>query len=66
MYTTTEAKVVKNYAIALWIVDITHVAVTAYGLGPKRTLDFMNWNPMTVGNVGITVRKFSVYLFKSS
>lgn len=55
LYTTTEAKVVRNYAIALWIVDITHIVVTAYGLGMERTLDVGNWNSMTWGNVGITV-----------
>lgn len=55
LYTTTEAKVVRNYALALWIVDITHIIVTAYGLGLKRTLDVAAWNPMTWGNVGVTV-----------
>lgn len=55
LYTTTEAKVVKNYVVALWIVDITHIGVTAYGLGIERTLDVANWNSMTWGNVGITV-----------
>lgn len=49
--TTTEAKVVRNYAIALWIADITHVSVSAYGLGIERTLDIANWNPLVSLNV---------------
>lgn len=55
LYSTTEAKVVKNYVIALWIIDITHIAVTAYGLGYERSIDVANWNSMTWGNVGVTV-----------
>lgn len=46
LYTTTEAKVVRNYAIALWIIDITHVGVTMHGLGVQKVFDIVNWNPL--------------------
>jgi hypothetical protein len=55
LYTTTEARVVRNYVIALWTIDITHIAVSVYGLGIERTLDVANWNPMTWGNIAVTV-----------
>lgn len=31
LYSTTEAKVVRNYVIALWIADIGHVASKSLG-----------------------------------
>ncbi|KAI1398852.1 hypothetical protein F4819DRAFT_467194 [Hypoxylon fuscum] len=54
LYTTTELKVVRNYLIALWIADISHVGVTCYLLGPDRALDVGSWNAVTWGNVGFT------------
>ena len=36
LYTTTEAKVVRNYLIALWIADIGHVAATLLGFGAEE------------------------------
>ena len=36
LYTTTEAKVVRNYVIALWLADIGHVAVTGYVMEYER------------------------------
>ena len=55
LYTTTEAKVVRNYVIALLIADIGHVAVTCHVMGYERTLDVANWNAMAWGNIGATV-----------
>jgi hypothetical protein len=55
LYTTTEAKVVRNYAIALWLADIGHVAITCYVMGYERVVDFANWNAMAWGNIGSTV-----------
>jgi hypothetical protein len=56
LYTTTEAKVVRNYVIALWLADISHVAITCYIMEYERMVDVANWNPMTWGNIGATVR----------
>ncbi|RDW77417.1 hypothetical protein BP6252_05470 [Coleophoma cylindrospora] len=58
LYTTTEAKVVRNYVIALWIADIGHVAATYYVLGYETFMDIANWNAMTWGNVGATAFLF--------
>lgn len=55
LYSTTEAKVVRNYLVALWIADIGHVAATCYVLEYERVVDIAKWNSMTWGNVGVTV-----------
>lgn len=55
LYSTTEAKVVRNYVIALWIADIGHVAITCYGMEYAKLADIANWNPMTWGNIAATV-----------
>jgi hypothetical protein len=47
LYSTTEPKVVRNYVIALWLADISHVAITCVGMEYDRLVDFANWNPMT-------------------
>jgi hypothetical protein len=52
---TTEPKVVRNYVIALWLADITHVLITGFGLGMARVMDVASWNSMTWGNIGATV-----------
>ncbi|OTA56815.1 hypothetical protein K449DRAFT_468111 [Hypoxylon sp. EC38] len=54
LYTTGELKVVRNYLIALWIADISHVGVTCWLLGYDRTVDVGSWNAVTWGNVGFT------------
>ncbi|KAI1411379.1 hypothetical protein F5Y13DRAFT_165596 [Hypoxylon sp. FL1857] len=54
LYTTSELKVVRNYLIALWIADISHVGVTCWLLGYDRTVDVGSWNAVTWGNVGFT------------
>lgn len=56
LYTTTEAQVVRNYVIALWLADIGHIAITGYVMGYDKFMDFANYNPTTWGNVGATVR----------
>jgi hypothetical protein len=61
LYTTKERAVVKNYVIALWVVDITHIIITAYGVGVEKSLDIPRWNAMTWGNLGVTVRPFFGY-----
>jgi hypothetical protein len=58
LYTTTEAKTVRNYLIALWLADIGHVAVTCYVMEYERMVDFANWNAMAWGNIGATVSIF--------
>ncbi|KAL3420207.1 hypothetical protein PVAG01_08706 [Phlyctema vagabunda] len=58
LYTTTEAKVVRNYVVALWVADIGHVVVTAQVLGYDSLVDIGSWNSMTWGNVGVTVFLF--------
>lgn len=55
LYSTTEVKVVRNYLIALAIADVSHVSITAYGMGYDRTIDIANWNAMAWGNIGATV-----------
>ncbi|KAH8601949.1 hypothetical protein B0O99DRAFT_534353 [Bisporella sp. PMI_857] len=54
LYSTTEAKVVKNYIIALWLADISHVVITAWILGYDEVVDIPNWNAVTWGNIGVT------------
>lgn len=55
LYTTSEARVVRNYVIALWLADIGHVAVTCYVMEYERMIDVANWNAMAWGNIGATV-----------
>lgn len=55
LYSTTEAKVVRNYIIALWIADISHVGITCYLMGYERVVNIASWNAMTWGNIGATV-----------
>ena len=55
LYASTELNVIRNYLIALWVADIGHVGLTLYALGWDGSLDFANWNPMTWGNVAVTV-----------
>ncbi|ESZ89667.1 hypothetical protein SBOR_9953 [Sclerotinia borealis F-4128] len=65
LYSTREAKVVRNYLIALWLADVGHLAVTYHILGWERVVDFAQWNSMTFGNIGATLFLFltrSAYL----
>lgn len=55
LYTTSEIKVVRNYLVACWLADISHVYVCYHVLGWARFVDVAGWNSMTWGNVGITV-----------
>ncbi|KAF3765118.1 hypothetical protein M406DRAFT_259831 [Cryphonectria parasitica EP155] len=54
LYTTSEIKVVRNYLIACWIADISHVYVCYHVLGWVRFANVAGWNSMTWGNVGVT------------
>ncbi len=62
LYSTTEANVVRNYIIALWVADIGHVAVTCYIMEYRTIIDITNWNAMTWGNIGATVSACSLRL----
>ena len=55
LYTTTEAAVVRNYVIALWLADISHVGITCYVIPYEKLVDLASWNAMTWGNIGATV-----------
>lgn len=55
LYSTSEAKVVRNYIIALWIADISHVGITCYLMEYERVLNIASWNAMAWGNIGATV-----------
>lgn len=55
LYTTTEAKVVRSYLIALAIADVGHVGITCYVMEYERAVDIAHWNSMAWGNLGATV-----------
>lgn len=55
LYSTNEVKVVRNYLRALWIADITHIGISAWGLGLDKALAVHEWNSMACGNIGFTV-----------
>lgn len=56
---TTEARVVRNYVVALWLADIGHVAITCYVMPLEKLVDVANWNPMAWGNIAATVGLFA-------
>lgn len=58
LYTTSEIKVVRNYLVACWLADISHVYVCYHVLGWDRFVDVAAWNSMTWGNVGATTMLF--------
>lgn len=62
LYTSSEIKVVRNYLVACWLADISHVYVCYYVLGWASFVDVPHWNAMTAGNVGATVSSASFYL----
>jgi hypothetical protein len=57
LYTTTEAAVVRNYVIALWLADISHVGITCYNMPHEQLVSVAGWNAMTWGNIGATVSR---------
>lgn len=61
LYTTSEIKVVRNYLVACWLADISHVYVCYHVLGWARFVDVASWNSMTWGNVGATVSLSFLY-----
>ncbi|KAJ4413023.1 hypothetical protein N0V82_008611 [Gnomoniopsis sp. IMI 355080] len=58
LYTTSEIKVVRNYLVACWLADISHVYVCYHVMGWARFVDVASWNSMTWGNVGVTAMLF--------
>ncbi|MCJ1393875.1 hypothetical protein MMC18_006751 [Xylographa bjoerkii] len=56
--TTTDARVVKAYIVALAIADIGHVVPTMWMLGWERSVAVQSWNKMAWGNIGATVFLF--------
>lgn len=60
LYTTTEAKVARNYIIALWLADIGHVAITCYIMEFERVIAVASWNAMAWGNIGATAFLFLI------
>lgn len=61
LYTTSEIKVVRNYLVACWLADISHVYVCYHVLGRASFVDVAGWNSMTWGNVGATVSSAFFY-----
>lgn len=55
LYTTTEVAVVRNYVIALWLADISHVGITCYVMPYEQLVNVAGWNAMAWGNIGCTV-----------
>lgn len=66
LYTTSEIKVVRNYLVACWLADISHVYVCYHVLGWARFVDVASWNSMTWGNVGATVSHLFMCLWCGS
>ena len=62
LWTTAELRIVRNYLLAAWLADISHVGLTCWLLGYTRAVDVASWNAMTWGNVGFTVSCHSSYL----
>ncbi|CAG9995821.1 unnamed protein product [Clonostachys byssicola] len=61
--TTSEAKVVRAYLLALWLGDIGHVGLSLYGLGWEKAMSISDWNATTIGNVPVTI---FLFLMRSS
>ncbi|KAG4438596.1 hypothetical protein IFR05_005920 [Cadophora sp. M221] len=60
LYTTTEAAVVRNYVIALWLADISHVGITCYVMPYEQLVNVAGWNAMAWGNIGCTAFLFFI------
>ncbi|KAL7822807.1 hypothetical protein V8C26DRAFT_387533 [Trichoderma gracile] len=53
--TTSEARVIRSYLVALLLADAGHVGFTWYGMGTDRFMDVSGWNAMAWGNLGATL-----------
>ncbi|KAL6883808.1 hypothetical protein HDV57DRAFT_425718 [Trichoderma longibrachiatum] len=53
--TTSEARVIRSYLVALLLADAGHVGFTWYGMGTDRFVDVLGWNAMAWGNLGATL-----------
>ncbi|WEW57490.1 hypothetical protein PRK78_002957 [Emydomyces testavorans] len=58
LYFTSEAKVIRNYLIALAIADVGHIYSTYLGIGWKALIEVNKWNDLMWGNVGISTFLF--------
>lgn len=58
LWSTSEVKVVRNYLVACWLADISHVYVCYHVMGWDRFTNVAGWNSMTWGNVGVTTMLF--------
>lgn len=54
LYSTNEAKVVRNYLVACAIADVGHLWVTYLVLGYADFVDVKGWNSLAWGNIGFT------------
>ncbi|KAH6607363.1 hypothetical protein Trco_003676 [Trichoderma cornu-damae] len=54
-WTTSEARVIRNYLIALLVADAGHVGFTWHGMGTESFMDVSGWNAMAWGNLGATL-----------
>ncbi|KAJ2983630.1 hypothetical protein NQ176_g543 [Zarea fungicola] len=58
IHATTEQAVVRNYLFSVMLCDFGHVFVCYRAMGYDKFVDVWNWNPLTWGNVGISVCYF--------
>lgn len=58
IHATTEPAVVRNYLFSVMLCDFGHVFVCYRAMGCEKFFDVWNWNPLTWGNVGISVCYF--------
>lgn len=60
LYSTSEAKVVRNYLLACAIGDVGHLWFTYVGMGHDAFVDVQGWNQLGWGNIGITLFVFFI------
>ncbi|KAL8817203.1 MAG: hypothetical protein Q9223_003920 [Gallowayella weberi] len=58
LYSTNEAKVVRNFLIACAIADVGHLWATYIVLGYANFVDVKGWNSLAWGNIGFTLFLF--------
>ncbi|KAI4121049.1 MAG: hypothetical protein LQ338_006590 [Usnochroma carphineum] len=54
LYSTNEARVVRNYLVACAIADVGHLWVTYIVLGYADFMNVQGWNSLAWGNIGFT------------
>lgn len=55
LYSTSEARVVRNYLLACAIGDVGHLWFTYVGMGHDAFVDVQGWNSLVWGNIGFTL-----------